>query len=319
MRIERREGKMSERNSIGGIITPIITPLNENKSLDETGLRRVIHHCLKGGVHGVLALGTTGELGALPLSVRKQVMRICVAEINKQIPLFVGVSACNEVEVMKNIEEAYKRGADYVVLHPPYYFILKESAILKFIQSIVEKSPLPVILYNHPELTKNWISERIIKELITNERIRGLKDSSGDMKFFKELSQFSQKYTHFSLIMGIEKLMVEAILNGAAGAVPGGSNIYPKLFVELYEASLSHDSQRIDALQKSLQELVKIYSFGAPSSSYLISLKTAMSLMGLCKKYTAQFEPLASKYEISIREILLGLGLLKHRAHKSKV
>jgi len=116
----------------------------------------------------------------------------------------------------------------------------------------------------------------------------GLKDSSANMAYFR-LLQFTMKdHPGFQLFVGPEEMMADAVVLGADGGVNGGANMFPRLYVDLYKAAVTHDFDLIHILQNKVLEIsTAIYTVGKYGSSYLKGLKCALSVMGLCDDYMA--------------------------------
>jgi len=270
-----------------GIIPPIITPLISNDKIDETGLRNLIEHLISGGVHGIFLLGTTGEAPHLSYKLRKEFIKKACAIINKRIPVMVGITdTCFEGSL--EIAEASKNaGADALVIAPPYYVPLEQIELVEYLEDLTPKLPLPFLMYNMPSCTKIHMTIDTIKRAKELGAI-GIKDSSGDMAYFYSLIEEFKDSPEFSVIAGSELFIPETIFNGGDGAVAGGANIFPRLFVDLYEASLENNTKKITELRKKIIQIEEqIYNVGSYSSKYIKSIKSALSAMGICNDYVA--------------------------------
>lgn len=116
----------------------------------------------------------------------------------------------------------------------------------------------------------------------------GIKDSSGDMLYLYSLIEEFKNSPDFSIITGTEIFLPETIMHGGHGAVPGGANMFPKLFVDLYNASVAKDFETITTLRKQVLMLYKtIYQVGKHPSRYVKSTKCGLSVLGICNDYMA--------------------------------
>ena len=123
----------------------------------------------------------------------------------------------------------------------------------------------------------------------------GIKDSSGDMFYQTNLVDTFRDIPEFAIITGTELYLPETILQGGHGAIAGGANIYPRLFVDIYEASLARDFDKINELRKiNIQLYNTIYAVTGNSSRYIRGIKCVLKTMGICNDYAAL--PL-SKYD----------------------
>ncbi|MFA6449795.1 MAG: dihydrodipicolinate synthase family protein [bacterium] len=266
-----------------GIVPPLVTPLKTPEKLDPAGLRRVIRHVVDNGVHGVFVLGSTGEFPSLTQKTKEQVVEITVEEVNGKVPVYVGVSDPNFTQLARNAAFVKKAGGDVIVCQPPFYFPLGNDELVVFYERLAERAELPIILYNIPTLTKVCLSHEVIAKVSQNPQIIGLKDSQGDMSYLQTMLGYFRERQDFKIFVGVETLIAECVLFHAHGAIPGGANVAPRLFVDLYEAALKRDFKTIDKLQSQVMRLSAIYRHGRFWSSYLKGLKAALSVMGLCQ------------------------------------
>ena len=270
-----------------GIIPPLITPLTDDYNLDVPAVHKLIGHLYKGGVHGVFILGTTGEATGLRYDVRQNlIIETCLAAKDR-IPVLVGITDTSLGESLKLAHLAKKHGAMAVVAAPPYYFNLSQQELLEYYEDLANCLPLPLYLYNMPGLTKVNIDTNTAIKLSEHPNIIGLKDSSANTVYFQSLI-YGIEREYFGLFVGPEEITAETVLMGGDGGVNGGANLFPRLYVELYQASMDKDFQRLAQLQNQVMEVARmLYNLGKYGSSYLKGLKGAASLLGLCSPYLA--------------------------------
>jgi len=270
-----------------GIIPPLVTPLISYQELDIPGLERLIEHQLSGGVHALFILGSNGEAPSLSYQLRKEYIRRTCELVNKKIPVLVGITDSAIAGSLEIADYSQKVGADAVVVAPPFYFPISDMEMLDYLETLAPGLALPFLIYNIPSHTKKHLTEEIVtraKEL----GALGIKDSSGDMLHLYSLIEKFKDSPEFSIITGTEIYLPETIMHGGHGAVPGGANMFPKLFVDLYEASVSNDLDTISLLREKVMLLYQtIYQVGNSSSRYLKGTKCVLSLMGICNDYLA--------------------------------
>jgi len=295
-----------------GIIPPMITPLLDRDTLDVAGLKRLIEHVLSGGVHGLFILGTTGEAPSLSYSLRYELIERACSLVKGRVPVLVGITDTSFAESVNTAVKAKDAGAQAVVLAPPYYFPAGQAELLEYIEHLAPELPLPLFLYNMPSLTKAVFEPQTVRAAAEISAIVGLKDSSGNMGYFHQLQFLLQGHPDFSLLMGHEELMAEAVLLGASGGVCGGANILPKLYVDLYDAARSQDMETMEALHNRVMQIsTSIYGVGRYQSSYLKGLKCALSCMGICSDFLAEpFHRFRSAEHDVIRRHLEELGIV---------
>ncbi|WP_303921222.1 dihydrodipicolinate synthase family protein [Draconibacterium sediminis] len=296
-----------------GIVPPLITPLLDSDTLDIEGLERLIEHVIKGGVHGIFILGTTGEGPSLSFRLQTELIRESSRILNKRLPLLVGISHTSIVESIRLSQVAYEAGADAVVSAPPYYFTLSQSELVLFYENLVHSLELPLYLYNMPNMTKVSFAPSTIRRIADHPNVIGFKDSSGNGTYFQSVMHAMSDRDDFSFFVGPEEMMAEAVMMGADGGVNGGANIFPKLYVDLYHAAVEGNSNRVQQLQaKVMQVSSTIYNVGKNGSSFLMGMKCALSVLGLCQNVLAQpYQNFDSEHSAVILKALNDLQLLK--------
>ena len=271
----------TNKPAFSGIIPPMVTPLlSDNLSLDLDGVKHLVEHLILGGVHGIFILGTTGESTSLSYKTRELLIVESCKAVNGRVPVFVGITDTSIEESVTLALIAKNAGAAAVVAAPPYYYGLGQEELYKYYWSLADQVNLPLFLYNMPSHTKINIDVKTVVRLSEHSNIVGLKDSSANAVYFQSLCYLLK--TNFSLLVGPEEITAETVLMGGNGGVNGGANLFPKLYVSLYNAALAKDFARIQELQELVMEIsTRIYTVGSYGSSYLKGLKGALSALGI--------------------------------------
>lgn len=274
---------------VRGIIPPMVTPLlSDTVSLDTKGVKKLIEHLINGGVHGVFILGTTGESTSLSYATRRQLIIETCKVVNNRIPVFVGITDTTIEESIQLANVAKANGAAAVVAAPPYYYGLGQEELFQYYWKLADQLSLPLFLYNMPSHTKINIDIKTVVRLAEHSNIIGLKDSSANAVYFQSLIHVLKSKPEFSLLVGPEEITAEIVLMGGHGGVNGGANMFPKLYVELYNAALVKDFDRIADLQHLVMEIsTKVYTLGSYGSSYLKGVKGALSVLGIIESNLA--------------------------------
>jgi 4-hydroxy-tetrahydrodipicolinate synthase len=271
-----------------GIIPPLVTPLLGRDEIDHAGLERLIERVIAGGVHGVFVLGTTGEAPSLSYRLRRELIERATSLVAGRIPVLVGITDTSFVESVELAKHAAQVGANAVVLSTPYYFAAGQTELIGYVQNLVPELPLPLVLYNMPSLTKVWFEIETLEKLSSIPNIIGLKDSSGDLDYFAKAIQLKKLRPDWSIMIGPEAKLPAAMRLGGDGGVAGGANVFPRLFVECYDACLAGDSARISELQEAIDALQQIYEVGKYASKYIKATKCSLSLLGVCDDFMAE-------------------------------
>lgn len=267
-----------------GIVPPMATPLASIDALDLPGLEALIEHILGGGAHALFILGTTGEGPALSYRLRRELIERVCTQVGTRVPVLVGITDSAYAESLHLAEFAAKAGASAVVAATPFYFRFAQGDILHLIESLAGESALPLYLYNQPELTKISFQPETVARAAEIPNVWGLKDSSGDMGYLKQvISLVGKKHPEFTILVGPEHLLAEALLCGAHGGVPGGANLFPTLPVRLYQAFLEGRHQEMQELQAQMVRIGDpIWNASEAEPGALRRLKCALSVIGLC-------------------------------------
>jgi dihydrodipicolinate synthase/N-acetylneuraminate lyase len=157
-----------------GIVPPLVTPLLDRDRLDVAGLERLIEHVLGGGVHGLFILGTSGEAPNLSHRLRRELIdRVC-RQVRQRVPVLVGITDTSFVEAVALARHAADKGAQAVVTSAPYYFPAGQPELLEFLERLMPELPLPLFLYNMPQMTKVTFEPETVRRVLHQERILGI-------------------------------------------------------------------------------------------------------------------------------------------------
>jgi len=270
------------KRPLSGIIPPLVTPLINNETLDVESLERLIEHLIEGGVHGLFVLGTTGEEQSLSYDVRKQMIKEACRINHGRLPLLACITDTSIEESVRLARKAADYGADGVVSAPPYYFATGQPELAQFYEELVPQLPLPVFLYNMPSHVKVSFAPDTVARIARNEQVVGFKDSSANTVYFQSVMYKMQHRPDFAMLVGPEEITGECVLLGAQGGINGGANMFPELYVAMYNAASERDINRVLDLQQLIMQIsTTIYTVGKHGSSYLKGLKCALSLLGI--------------------------------------
>ena len=156
----------------------MITPLRDRDELDIAGLEKLVEHILAGGVTGLFILGTTGEGPSLSYRLRREVVERVCKQVNRRVPILVGITDTAFVESVNVARAAADFGADAVVLAPPYYLPEAQPELQEYLDHLVPELPLPLYIYNMPALTKVHIELETVRRAMDNPRIIGDRKST---------------------------------------------------------------------------------------------------------------------------------------------
>ena len=273
---------------IKGIIPPMVTPLIDNSTIDYEGAYRIADRMIDAGVAGIFILGTTGESQSLAMRLRYEyVERIC-AYVGTRVPVLVGITETSLEDSLSLARHAAGCGATAVVSAPPYYFPANQSELTVWYTALADACPLPVYLYNMPSKVKVFLEIPTVLALSRHPNIVGLKDSSNNHEYLRELIGIFRG-SDFATYMGPEEYTSEMVLLGCDGGVNGGANLFPELFVQSYNAAASGNERLAREYNDRILYLSRsLYGLDPDSdASFLRGLKCALGLQGLCSPYVA--------------------------------
>ena len=272
-----------------GLIPPMVTPLATPDTLDVESTERMVKHLLDGGVDGIFLLGTTGEGPHLPYAVREALVKKVCSVVRGKVPVLVGITETDMEDALAFAVKCKRYGASGVVAAPPYYFKLTQDECVAWYLELAERLPLPLVVYDMPAHTDTVIDPATIAKIAAHSNVVAMKDSSSIIALFNKYSVALKPFKdRFSLFMGPDEAMGEAVLLGADGGVCTGANLWPQTFKKMYEAAVRGDVVEVKRLQTiTTTSSYLLYGLGQGQIGFLKGVKAALSEMGLIKNVMA--------------------------------
>jgi dihydrodipicolinate synthase/N-acetylneuraminate lyase len=290
----------------------MVTPLRSRDRLDVPGLERIVERLVCGGVHGLFILGSTGEGPSLPPAMRREIITRVCEQAAGSVPVLVGISDTCLSESLRWAEIANDAGASGLVLAPPYYLPASQLELIEYVERMAPELPLPVLLYNAPSFTKLSFAPKTVCTLAAVPNVVGLKDSSGDRIYFHNVKYLLRDYPDFAMLVGPEELLADLLLWGGHGGVSGGAHLWPRLYVDLYDAAVARDFDRLTRLHGLVMYVnTRIYGASTAPSSVFKALKCGLSLMGICEETMAYpLQPFTARERETVRDCMSELSAL---------
>jgi 4-hydroxy-tetrahydrodipicolinate synthase len=285
---------MFDRDDLKGIIPPIATPLTPSEEVDVAGMRRLVDYVLDAGVHGLFVLGATGEFAYLRDRERVRAIETAVEAANGRVPVMAGISDAGTKQVIEHCLAARRAGADFVACMAPYYSTLRQPWIYEHFRAIACETGAPLLLYNVPPVATP-IEPETIARLAEIENVVGMKDS-GDFIHIQDVL-FRTRGRDFRMLSGLEYHLVAALQIGARGGTPSPSNIWPQVYVEMYDKTISGKVEEAFALQERSNRFVDLLD---AIPSWTSTVKAALHLMGICGPTVAAPAPSLSIEEADL-------------------
>jgi 4-hydroxy-tetrahydrodipicolinate synthase len=283
----------------------------DDDTIDVEGLEKQLERLIAGGVVGVFILGSSGEAQNISFHVRKELIKHTCRYVNNRINVLVGITNTSFSESLALSTIAAEHGADALVAAPPYYYALGQDELIQYYTHLAKRLVLPLFLYNMPSHVKVMIEPQTVRTLSDNINIVGIKDSSANGVYFQKLIHIFRDRPDFGILVGPEEMLAETVMMGGHGGVNGGANLFPELFVSLYNAAANFDFEKITELHSRVMDVsMSLYNIGRFASSYIKGIKTALNLMGVCSDYMAEpFHKFEEKERETVRRELIKLGI----------
>jgi 4-hydroxy-tetrahydrodipicolinate synthase len=277
---------MSTNKQYRGIIVPMITPLNEDFTLDTAGTKRIIEHVVSNGCMPFVA-GTTGESASLSKNTKEDLVRATVEQTDGRQPVFAGISGNCFESSLEAAVRYQELGADVAVAHLPCYYPIGERQMRKYFVTLADQSPLPLVLYNIPVTTGLSVPVELLDELSHHRNIVAVKDSErGEDRLAKSLSLWSGR-DDFAFHLGWAAMSAHGFRNGLDGSVPSSGNLVPELYRRIFDAAAEGDHEEAERLQEITNAISDYYQAGYPLSESIPIFKAMLEGVGLCKRFTA--------------------------------
>jgi 4-hydroxy-tetrahydrodipicolinate synthase len=288
-----------------GAITAIVTPF-KNGQLDEEAYRELIEFQIKGGIHGIVPCGTTGESPTLSHAEHKRVVETCIDQVKKRVPVIAGSGSNNTAEAIELTKHAEAAGANYALMITPYYNKPTQEGLYQHYKTVASQTKIPIVVYNVPGRTSLNLLPETMARLATLPNIVGLKDATGDLKQgAKTLELCGDRIT---VLSGDDFTTFPLLCVGGMGVISVVSNVVPGDMADMCTAFFKGDLAEARRLHYKMWPLIETMFI----ETNPVPVKTAVKMMG---KITGEVRqplcPLAPANEEKLRQIMQKYGLIK--------
>lgn len=292
-----------------GILPAMITPMTKDYKVNIPALRKLINYMIDGGVHGIFAIGTTGEFYALSKDEYREVLEVTVDEVKGRVPVYAG---CNGLGTRESIEltkiASEVGGIDAISVLTPYFISLSQNEVYNHFKTIAENTDMNIILYDNAPKTHITIKPATVAKLADIPNIVGMKDSTGDLTNTADIiGRTTRAGKDFHVMMGRDSLIHAALCYGATGAVAAAANVAPKLCSDIYNKYMAGDIKGSLEDQYNLVPLRVAFSLG----SFPTVIKEALELVGIEAGPCAMpVGVMTDEEKEQLKKILTGMGLI---------
>lgn len=269
---------MSDISKLSGCGTALVTPFNDDSSIDEAALRKFVEFQISEGINFLVPCGTTGESPTLSDAEQRRVVAIVVEVTNRRVPVIAGAGGNNTAHVIKLARECERLGADGLLSVTPYYNKPTQEGLFQHFKAIAEATTLPIILYNVPPRTNVNLLPDTVARLAENPNIIGVKEASGDISQIAEI--VNRVPASFRVLSGDDSMTLPLIAVGGVGLISVASNESPAGLTRLTAACLENRWDEARRLNRELFPLMKL-NFIETSPA---PVKAALAMMGKIKE-----------------------------------
>ena len=285
---------------IRGIIPPILTPMHEDESINETELKRQIERMIAAGVHGIFCFGTNGEGYILSEAEKERILAITVETVAGRVPVYAGTGCVGTRATVRLSQIAQDLHADVLSIITPYFAAASQEELYEHYRTIAEKVSLPIVVYNIPARTGVNVAPDTVRRLAEIDNIVGVKDSSGN---FDNMLQYIEKTRgmDFSVLSGNDSLILWNLLAGGTGGIAGCANVYPETMVSIYNRFIAGDVEGSRAAQDSIRSFRSCFRYGNPNTIVKKAVGMLGYPVGACR---APFQSLSEAGVTALRQVL---------------
>ena len=289
--------------AIRGIIPPILTPMNEDESINVAELRNQVNRMIEAGCHALFPFGTNGEGYILYGEEKKLVLETVVEETNGRVPVYAGTGCISTRETIAQSKMARDIGADVLSIITPSFAAASQNELYDHYKAVAEAVDMPIVLYNIPARTGNAIAPATVGRLAQIENIVGAKDSSGN--FANILGYIDagkgKQSGDFATLSGNDQLIIWTLLAGGTGGIAGCANVYPHTMASIYDLFMAGRIEEAKAANASIQSFRACFKYGNPNTI----VKTAVALLGYnVGKCRAPFNQVPEEGIEALRKVL---------------
>jgi len=263
---------------IKGTGVALITPFNEDLSVDYIGLKKLINHQIEGGIDYLVLMGTTGESAVLSKVEKQEVIAFCKKINAEKLPIILGIGGNNTLALVEEIKNTDFTGVDAVLSVSPAYNKPTQEGIYQHYKLIADVCPLPIILYNVPGRTaSNMEVETTLRLANDFDNIVAVKEASGDMDQIMKI--IKNKPSDFVVLSGDDGLTLPMIYMGAEGVISVIGQSHPKEYSNMVSFGMSGNKKIANQLHYELYDFYgPLYAEGNPTG-----VKACLELLGICK------------------------------------
>jgi 4-hydroxy-tetrahydrodipicolinate synthase len=259
-----------------GVFTALVSPMTLDEELDLGALEAHVDRQVAAGVHGLVALGSTGEYYALSPAEREAVVRTVVGAARGRVPVLAGPNAGSTRDAVAYARQAEKAGAAGLLVSAPYYSLPTPDELVDHVRAVAESTGLPVMLYNYPGRAGVDMQPETVERLAEIPAVRYIKESTGEITRVSAIVR--RCGARMTVFCGCDTEALESFALGATGWVTGAANFAPKPVVELFR--LAADRQDLPAARAAHYRLLPLLAHLETCGRYTQAVKAGCAIAG---------------------------------------
>lgn len=267
-------------NLFEGSATALVTPMNDDFSINYDEYRTLVQKCVDAGVPAIVVNGTTGEASTLTVEEEHQLIKIAVEIAKGKCKVIAGTGSNDTMYALQQSQAVESLGVDGLLIVTPYYNKTSQRGLLNHYLMIADHVNTPIILYNVPGRTGLNISEDVVVKLANHKNIVGIKDATGNISYTSHVLALTKDIENFAVYSGNDDIILPMMAAGAKGVISVVSNVYPRETQLLCEYILDGKMEEARQLAYDLAEVnIELFSDVNP-----INVKAALKKQGICKE-----------------------------------
>jgi len=296
---------MLEMANLKGCGTALVTPFNEDRTVDEAALRALVEWQIAEGIDFLVPCGTTGESATLGDDEMRRVVEIVLQTAQGRVQVVAGAGGNNTAHVIELAHEYERLGVRGLLSVTPYYNKPTQEGLYQHYRAIAAATALPIIVYNVPPRTNvNLLPDTLIR-LAELPNIIGVKEASGDISQIAEI--VTRAPAGFKVFSGDDSMTLPVVAVGGIGLISVASNEAPRQMTALTRAALENDWDEARRLNRELWSLMKVNFIEASPGP----VKAALAMMGKIKEsYRLPIVPVTAATRDRLRGVLTELQLI---------
>lgn len=266
-----------KNNPFVGTGVALVTPFNEDFSVDYKSLENIVEYTLSNGADYMVALGTTSEAPTLTREEKDNVLKTIIKVAGKRCPILLGMGGNDTLSLLGNIRKQDFYGVDGILSVVPYYNKPNQRGMMAHFKAVADNSPVPVVLYNVPGRVGVNMQASTCVELASHGNIVAVKEASGNMQQIMEILR--DKPSDFDVLSGDDGLTQPMMALGAKGVISVAANAYPEIFCKMVGAMMNDDVKTALPLHYRMLKMNNlIFADGNPAG-----IKCVLAYQKLCK------------------------------------